>query len=235
MKQESEVQDAAPEILHETVVCIPSCGTRVVVNDEISQEHEAASASALDEAPAPVEEETVAVVEEAVPAADTVEPVDSVVVDDEAPAPEVLEAEAPKDVAPTSEEELKVETSEQPERPKSPWTPSYSVETQGPGTETETEGKVDEPLADTPKEEPAIVISEETVAAAEQPAEVCDTSPAHCDVSHNCWHRSLWPKLPSLGLPLGPSARRAAALLMPLRQPKMLMLSTSRISLLLLL
>lgn len=95
----------------------------------------------------------------------------------------MVETEAPKDVVPTSEEELKVETSEQPERPKSPWTPSYSVETQGPGTETETEEKVEEPLTDAPKEEPAIVISEETVAAAEQPAEVCDTAPAYCVVS----------------------------------------------------
>lgn len=93
------------------------------------------------------------------------------------------ETQVLKDVAPTSEEELKVEASEQPERPKSPWTPSYSVETQGPGTETETEEKVQEPLTDAPKEEPAIVISEETLAAAEQPAEVCITTPLHCDVS----------------------------------------------------
>ncbi|KAI0090159.1 hypothetical protein BDY19DRAFT_992388 [Irpex rosettiformis] len=129
------------------------------------EEHEAAAGLVAEEA----------AVSAAIPAAEPVEaaaeivvPVESVAVEG-ASASEALVDEAPSTLAEDSkEEDLKPEASEQPERPKSPYVASYSVQTQGPGTATEEEV---EELADAPTEEPVIVVSEETVAAAVEPTE----------------------------------------------------------------
>jgi hypothetical protein len=96
--------------------------------------------------------------------------------EDEAPVSEEATTDAPAvSVTPAADEiateETKAEAVDEPERPKSPWTPSYSVSTQGPGLASEE--KAEESASEIATEEPAIVISEATVAAAEQPTEVC--------------------------------------------------------------
>lgn len=95
-----------------------------------------------------------------------------------ADAAEALDAETPAiSVTPSNEEESteepETENVDAPERPKSPWTPSYSVINQGPGDAAATE-EVEEVVteagaAEVAKDEPTIVVSEETIAAAETP------------------------------------------------------------------